>query len=79
MEEINIKLQTSHGRFDAAAKELINFSSECRFKDNISGVGGETIERYQRQYPINVLYDNDGYDDDDESLMGVSIPQPRGS
>ena len=30
------------------------------------GLGGGNSEQYQRQYPINVLYDNDGYDDDDD-------------
>ena len=29
------------------------------------GVGVGDSERYQRPYPINLLYGNDGYDDDD--------------
>ena len=38
---------------------LISYSPEGCFR------GWGNNERYQRQYPINVLYDNDGDDEDD--------------
>ena len=74
MREISIIVENSAVCLGPAAQGRQKLFPRRLFK----GLGGNN-ERYQRPHPINVLYDNDGYDDDDDDVDEYDDNDDHGS